>query len=192
MAKYYINNKIYNNENEVRKSYPNMSINFNYLPDGGVAILPTPKPAPTTNLKVVVPNGVTTDALGNTVEAWTERDMFTADILDEDGITVLKTIAEQENDYIASLEAKALEEKIRTATQAVDALIQAEIDLYNTTNGVAFKDIDALAKYVTVTTYPHNAFCVSMINWVAELWEAARTSTATNEADFLAGLPTRV
>lgn len=187
---YLYNNKIMT-EREIKALNPNVSYK-EPTQLGAVAILPTPKPTPTTNLKVVVRDGYTTDALGNLVQAWTERDMFTSDILDEDGVTVLKTVAEQETEYLASLEAKALQDKINKATQAVDALIQAEIDVYNQTNGVAFKDIDALAKYVTVTTYAHNAFCVSMVNWVAQLWEAARTSTAATEEEFLASLPARV
>lgn len=103
MAEYYNGTTHYNNENEVRRAYPNTSISFSNLPDGLKSVLPTPKPAPSTSLKIVSRNGVTTDGLGNYVYAWIERDMFTADILDIDGVTVLKTIAEQEAEYLADV-----------------------------------------------------------------------------------------
>ena len=63
------------------------------------AILAAPKPD-CTNLQQVVGNGVTTDAKGNTVEAWSVVDKF-ADTTAEDGTVTTK--AEHETAYTASL-----------------------------------------------------------------------------------------
>ena len=73
------------------------------------AILAAPKPS-CTDLQQVVGNGVTTDAKGNTVEAWSVVDKF-ADTTDADGVVTTK--AEQETAYTASLVA-AKEASVRT------------------------------------------------------------------------------
>lgn len=86
------------------------------------------------------------------------------------------------------LQVKAIQE----ATTYVDGLIAKEISDYNEANGTKFVDVNSLAKFVLVTTYEHYDFCLSMINWVAILWETARNSTATTKEDFVAELPTRV
>ena len=66
---------------------------------GLTAVLAAPKPD-CTDLQQVVGNGVTTDAKGNTVEAWSVVDKF-ADTTDEDGVVTTK--AEHETAYTASL-----------------------------------------------------------------------------------------
>ena len=73
------------------------------------AIFAAPKPS-CTDLQQVVGNGVTTDAKGNTVEAWSVVDKF-ADTTDEDGVVTTK--AEHETAYTASLVA-AQEASVRT------------------------------------------------------------------------------
>ena len=67
---------------------------------GLTPILASPKPD-CTNLEQVLPNGVTTDANGNTVEAWSVVDKFTDTT--EDGVTTTK--AEHEAAYLAKLDA---------------------------------------------------------------------------------------
>lgn len=67
-------------------------------------MLAAPAPAPSGEYKVVSRNGVTQDANGNWVEAYTERDMF-SDYTDEEGVTVTK--AEQEAAYTANKDAEA-------------------------------------------------------------------------------------
>ena len=57
----------------------------------------------------------------------------------------------------------------------VEKLIQDEIDKYNSANLVAFKNIDACAKYTNVPTYAHYQFCVDVILWQTNVWESART-----------------
>ena len=70
---------------------------------GLTAVLAAPKPA-CTDLEQVIGNGVTTDANGNTVEAWSVVDKF-ADTTDEDGVVTTK--AEHEADYTAKKDADA-------------------------------------------------------------------------------------
>ena len=75
---------------------------------GLTAVLAAPKPD-CTDLQQVIGNGVTTDANGNTVEAWSVVDKF-SDTTDEDGVTTTK--AEHEAAHIAKL-AAAKETDIR-------------------------------------------------------------------------------
>lgn len=89
-------------QGEIRRSMPNTSLPRVWTADiceflGIDPVLAAPAPAPSGEYKVVSRNGVTQDANGNWVEAYTERDMF-ADYTDE-GVTVTK--AEQEQAYTA-------------------------------------------------------------------------------------------
>ena len=94
-----------------------------------------------------------------------------------------------------------MNEKNQLVMTAIDNHIQAEIVAYNEANGVAFVDVNAVAKYVTVTTYTHNAFCVSMVNWVASVWDYVRgvqaeiiagTRTEPSLDELMLELPARV
>jgi hypothetical protein len=76
---------------------------------GLTAVLAAPKPD-CTDLEQVIGNGVTTDANGNTVEAWSVVDKF-SDTTDEDGVVTTK--AEHEAEYQARLDAEAAE-SVRT------------------------------------------------------------------------------
>ena len=76
---------------------------------GLTAVLAAPKPD-CTDLQQVAGNGVTTDANGNTVEAWSVVDKF-SDTTDADGVVTTK--AEHETAYTASLVA-AQEASVRT------------------------------------------------------------------------------
>lgn len=101
-------------QGEIRKLNPNMSLprvwDANVCEALGITpVLAAPKPEPSGEFKSVVRNGVTTDALGNTVQAWTERDMF-SDYTDEDG--TVHTKAEQEQAYLGNLLSTAKEQKI--------------------------------------------------------------------------------
>lgn len=79
--------------------------------------------------------------------------------------------------------AEAQRQTRKEMLQAIESLIQGEIDKYNEANMVAFKDIDACAKYTTIPTYTHYQFCVDVIVWQTNVWETARTI----QADVLAG-----
>jgi hypothetical protein len=82
----------------------------NTLTDLGLtAVLAAPKPS-CTDLQNVVSDGVTTDAKGNTVEAWSVVDKF-ADTTDADGVVTTK--AEHETTHTARLVADK-ETSVRT------------------------------------------------------------------------------
>jgi len=90
-------------QGEIRRSMPNTSLPRVWTADiceflGIDPVLAAPAPAPSGEYKVVSRNGVTQDANGNWVEAYTERDMF-SDYTDEDG--TVHTKAEQEQAYTA-------------------------------------------------------------------------------------------
>jgi len=96
-------------QGQVRKRFSNVSIPKVFTQDTYDAlnitpILETPKPTPSSDAKVVVQNGTTVDAQGNTVFNWVEQDMFTTD---ENG-----TKAEKEAAYRAEQLAKAKESKL--------------------------------------------------------------------------------
>ena len=98
-----------NTQGAIRRSMPNTSLPRVWGADiceflGIDPVLAAPAPAPSGEYKVVSRNGVTQDANGNWVEAYTERDMF-SDYVDEDGVTVTKT--EQEQAYTARKNDKA-------------------------------------------------------------------------------------
>jgi len=97
-------------DKEVRVLYKNIAFPkiMKNIEIGYTDVYPSIMPTPTTNLKRVIRNGTEIDDLGNTVQAWVEVDMFTSDLLDEGGVTVLKTIAEQETEYLAKLELDTL------------------------------------------------------------------------------------
>jgi len=94
-------------QGEVRKMHSNTSLprvwDANVCAALGIdPVFETPKPD-TTGYTQAVRNGVTQDAKGNWVQAWTVVDMF-ADTT-EDGVTTTK--AEHEAAYQADLDAKA-------------------------------------------------------------------------------------
>ena len=79
-------------QGQIRRDNPNVSLpkvwNDNVNESLGIdPVLITPQPVPSAEFKVVVRNGVTQDAKGNWVQAWTEREMFTEHD-DEEGNTV--------------------------------------------------------------------------------------------------------
>ena len=153
--------------------------------EGWAVVMPFPKPTPATDLKRVIRNGVEIDANGNTVEAWIEVNMFTSDLLDEDGVTVLKTIAEQESDYLAKLETDAINTIRTTASNYVQGLIDTEAQ------SLGFDNINSIAKFIGFVN-PYEADAISLRNWCALMWETTETTTATTIEELLLELPTRV
>jgi len=95
-------------QGEVRKIHSNTSLprvwDSNVCDALGIdPVLEAPKPE-TTGYTQAVRNGVTQDANGNWVQAWTVVDMF-SDYTDDDGVAHTK--AEQEAAYQAQLDAAA-------------------------------------------------------------------------------------
>jgi hypothetical protein len=172
---YYRDNKEYTTRELVATYYKGVSLpkGYDFTKDGASVVFPTPKPE-CGELERAVRDGVTTDANGNTVQKWKVVDMFTSDLLDEDGVTVLKTIAEQEAEYLAKLQTQEIEQKINTFTTTIDNYIQSKIDDYNNANGLKLADVNSLMKYTIDNTYTHYPFCMGMIQWNIQVWETAR------------------
>ena len=58
--------------------------------------------------------------------------------------------------------------------KAINTLISSEIKKYNKKNGLLFKDIDALNKYLVNPNYTHYTFINSCLLWNVDVWEKAR------------------
>ena len=161
--------------------------------EGYINVFPTPKPTPTTELKQVLRDGVTIDALGNTVMAWKEVDMFASDLV-EDGV-VIKTIAEQEAEYLAKLAEDAIKAKILEGETYIEGLLQVEIVKFNTKYFTKFTEINDMASYAIDTAYSLQVQCDTLIKWKNNVWDTARTNQASvlagtmTDAEFLASLP---
>jgi hypothetical protein len=130
-------------QGEIRKLNPNMSLprvwDANVCEVLGITpVLAAPKPEPSGEFKSVVRNGVTTDALGNTVQAWTERDMF-SDYTDEDG--TVHTKAEQEQAYTAK--------KLEQLKQSIESAAQRNLDSAAKERG--YDDAERCISYITST-----------------------------------------
>jgi len=98
-----------NTQGAIRKLHPNTSLPRVWTADiceflGIDPVLEAPAPEASGEYKAVNRNGVTQDANGNWVQAYTERDMF-SDYVDEEGVTVTK--ASQEEAYTARKDAEA-------------------------------------------------------------------------------------
>jgi len=100
-------------QGQIRRDNPNMSLprvwNANVCEVLGIdPVLAAPKPDITGDFpyRIVVRDGVETDANGNWVYAWVETDMF-SEYTDEDG--VVHTKAEQETAYQTKLDDEAAE-----------------------------------------------------------------------------------
>jgi hypothetical protein len=181
---YYRDNKEFTTRELVATYYKGVSLpkGYDFTKDGASVVFPTPKPT-CGELEQVQRDGVTTDAKGNTVQKWKVVPMFTSDLLDEDGVTVLKTIAEQEAEYLTKKQTQEIEQKINTFTTTIDSYIQSKIDDYNNANGVMFADINSIMKYTIDNTYTHFAFCMAIVQWNIDVWETARAI----QQDVLAG-----
>ena len=120
---------------------------------GLTAVLAAPKPD-CTNLQQVVGNGVTTDANGNTVEAWSVVDKF-ADTTDEEDVVTTK--ADHEAAYLSRLTADK-ETAVRTDrdsrialtdwTGMSDVAMAADMTIYRQ----ALRDITAHANFPDLET----------------------------------------
>jgi hypothetical protein len=122
---------------------------------GLTAVLAAPKPA-CTDLEQVIGNGVTTDANGNTIEAWSVVDKF-SDTTDEDGVVTTK--AEHEADYTAKKDADAAasvrtqrDDKLKATdwTALSDVTMTAEMTTYRQ----ALRDVPAQAGFPSTITWP--------------------------------------
>ena len=160
--------------------------------DGWVEVLPSPKPE-CGELETARRDGVELDTLGNTVMAWKEVDMFTSDLV-EDGV-VIKTIAEQETEYLAKLAEDAIKAKILEGETYIEGLLQIEIVKFNVKYFTKFTEINDMASYAIDTAYSLQTQCDTLIKWKNNLWDTARTNQASvlagtmTDAEFLDALP---
>jgi hypothetical protein len=163
-----------------------------FIREGFVVVMPTPKPTPTTELKQVLRDGVAIDALGNTVMAWKEVDMFN-DYTDDDGILVTKL--EQEQVYLAKLAEDAIKAKILEGETYIEGLLEAEVEKFNTKYYTKFSLINDMASYAIDIAYSLQTQCDTLIKWKNNLWDTARANQASvlagtmTDAEFLALLP---
>lgn len=95
-------------QGQVRGLHPNTS--FPAVWDQSVCdfigidpILASPQPTPSL-LETVFADGVEQDSLGNWVEKWSLRPLF-SDEMSEDGTTIIKTKEEQEQEFLAKRDA---------------------------------------------------------------------------------------
>lgn len=95
-------------QGQIRSMHPNVSLpkvwNANVNDTLGIdPVIASPKPDPSGDYKVVVRNGVTQDANGNWVQAWTENDMFQEYTeTDEDGVETTVTVQAQIDAKVAA------------------------------------------------------------------------------------------
>ena len=148
-------------QGQIRSDNPNVSLpkvwNDNVNESLGIdPVLITPQPAPSADFKVVVRNGVTQDANGNWVQAWTEREMFTEHD-DEEGNTVTvqaqkdaKTAAD--NAALASTE-RATRDELLKATDHY-GLSDVTMSEAMTTYRQALRDVPQQSGFPGTITWP--------------------------------------
>jgi hypothetical protein len=154
-----------NTQGEIRRSMPNTSLPRVWTSSicdslGIDPVLAAPAPAASGEYKVVSRNGVTQDALGNWVEAYVERDMF-SDYVDEDGVTVTK--ASQEEAYTARKDAEAATAARATRDGLIASCDWMAIKAFEGGTGVAtdwatyrqaLRDVSAQAGFPNDITWP--------------------------------------
>lgn len=71
--------------------------------------------------------------------------------------------------------AKQVEDKAKAYLVAVvEGLVQSEIAKYNEANGVIFQSVYNCVAYMGVEGYSHQPFCISIVKYNADVWDAAR------------------
>lgn len=152
---------------------------------GAVPVLVTIKPT-CGELERVTRDGVTTDANGNTVQAWKVVDMFTSDIELEDGI--VKTIAEQEHEYLAKKQADVIEQARAKLTAAIENLlntkaIEYRYDDIKSARASAGVPLDGTESAAEIAIYNE---ALTLAKWDRAVW----AKSTEIETDVLAGTRT--
>ena len=148
-------------QGQIRSDNPNVSLpkvwNDNVNESLGIdPVLITPAPAPSADFKVVVRNGVTQDANGNWVQAWTEREMFT-EYEDDEGNTV--TVQAQKDAKVAKDNAAlaATERATRdNLLKATDHYGLSDVTMSDamTTYRQALRDVPQQSGFPSTITWP--------------------------------------
>lgn len=163
---YYKDNQTYT-ESEIKALYPNTSFPSPFVaPEEFSVIFDTPNPT-ITDLQVAYQDGTEVDALGNRVVKWTVSNKFTT--------------VEEENEYLLQKQTDAIANAIKSFTVMTTEYIESKVQAYNEANGLAFKDIDAFAKYAMNPLSTHYVIANRFINYADAVWNAVRVyqSTAT-------------
>lgn len=79
-------------------------------------------------------------------------------------------------------DAELLANAILRFESVVDAFIQSKIDVYNASNGVKFRDIDAFTKYAMNTASTHNVIANKFIVYADKIWKIVRDYQAVATA----------
>jgi hypothetical protein len=160
-------------------------------------VFPSPKPE-CGELEQAVRDGVTTDADGNTVQAWKVVDMFNdyqaekkdvdgEQVYDADGNKVYYTVtkAEQEAEYLAKLQ----EQKVKATEQEIQNHINEVV------KDLGYDDENSIAKYL-VSGNPFYDECSAISLWIGNVWVTAFTiqqevlaGTREEPEDIIAELP---
>ena len=148
-------------QGQIRSDNPNVSLpkvwNDNVNESLGIdPVLIAPAPAPSADFKVVVRNGVTQDANGNWVQAWTEREMFT-EYEDDEGNTV--TVQAQKDAKVAKDNAAlaATERATRdNLLKATDHYGLSDVTMSDamTTYRQALRDVPQQSGFPSTITWP--------------------------------------
>lgn len=69
----------------------------------------------------------------------------------------------------------AQNEMITTGERLAKNQVQSIIDKYNEDHNVKFENVDSCFKYTSDSTYSNYQFCVDIIAYNIEVWEACRT-----------------
>jgi hypothetical protein len=91
-------------------------------------------------------------------------------------------ITEHEDAAIIPVTPPTLEQSIEHLEDTTDAYIQSKIDMYNSANGVKFRDIDAFTKYAVNMASEHNAIANKFIVYADNIWKAVRAYQTTATA----------
>jgi hypothetical protein len=148
-------------QGQIRSDHPNVSLpkvwNTNVNEALGIdPIIPSAKPDPSGEYKIVVRNGVEQDANGNWVHAWTEQDMF-QEYTDADGVT--HSVADQQAAYdaqnLANLSSAERDTRNNLLKQTdhfglSDVTMSAEMTTYRQ----ALRDVPQQAGFPNTITWP--------------------------------------
>jgi quinol monooxygenase YgiN len=78
----------------------------------------------------------------------------------------------------AQLQEQLQNEYRKKCEDAITQYIQTEVERYNATNDVIFRDIHSCKAYADVQGYTHQPFCATVWAWNVDVWEAARNILA--------------
>jgi len=88
-------------------------------------------------------------------------------------------VSNKSPEQLANEQSELTARLIQHFTDVTTAYIETKVQAYNTTNGLAFKDIDAFTKYAINVGSQHHAIANQFITYADNVWAAVRTYQAT-------------